>query len=429
MQYFKSAGGGLSVPVSDRIIPGYYTSGMVDLQGHIIRRSTMEAAIGDYMEWGTVREMHQNPIGTVADIGTPHWNSIRAKIVNTAEGDKVLQYVREGVYKAFSIGALITDAKLVPISSLEPETLAGLPPAILKSLHETGTVLEITDLVLAEISIVDRPANPAARISEVKNLIGAGFDLGVLPTTVTRDGLDALKGVFPVANSTFFITGTSSTKGVAITTGGTADVKSDTEKALDEVMEENTKMDEINADAEVQEAVEAVVENDAEKSADITEVNEDAATEVTVDSTNDVPVENEAQADESVEKAIETEVETPVEDTVAEKGIGDVLDSIAALKDAVDSLIALVKSAQDVVQANDAEPEKSTDVQKSVAATEIDIDAIVEKVIAAVELKTESTRKATVATPQPDQPQRVDIKSLDANGLRGFIVDAVRKNI
>ncbi len=123
------------VDVERREVWGYASTEARDDQGEVVRREALIAALGDYMRFANIREMHQlSAVGvareaTVDDKGL----YVGARIVD----DQAWQKVVEGVYKGYSIGGLVTRRD----------------PADYKS---------ITGLVLNEISLVDRPANPEA---------------------------------------------------------------------------------------------------------------------------------------------------------------------------------------------------------------------------------------------------------------------------
>jgi phage head maturation protease len=118
-----------------REVWGYASTEARDDQGEIIKRDALVAALGDYMKFANIREMHQlSAVGVareaaVDDVGL----YVGARIVD----DQAWQKVVEGVYKGYSIGGRVTQRD----------------PADYKT---------ITGLVLNEISLVDRPANPEA---------------------------------------------------------------------------------------------------------------------------------------------------------------------------------------------------------------------------------------------------------------------------
>jgi hypothetical protein len=122
---------------AQRMAEGYaYVNPVVKGEGGVrLLRSTMEEASKGYMEFPAVREMHSgSAVGTGKGI---EWDKkgcfIRAKIVD----DDAWNKVKEGVYRGFSIGL-------------------------------SGMLLRGKDVVKAdwvETSLVDRPADPDARIT------------------------------------------------------------------------------------------------------------------------------------------------------------------------------------------------------------------------------------------------------------------------
>jgi hypothetical protein len=140
------------VDQDQRIVEGIAISEAPDQQGgmwdgqryagDVVPMDTIQAALPDYLEWANLREMHQpSAVGKVLS-ATVENGALRivAQIVDDAAWEKV----RAGVYKGFSIGGRC------------------LAAAIVKSGSEVFR--KITKMVLSEISLVDRPANPEARI-------------------------------------------------------------------------------------------------------------------------------------------------------------------------------------------------------------------------------------------------------------------------
>jgi hypothetical protein len=117
-------------------VHGIASSEVVDDQGEIVRADAMRAAIPDYMRFPALREMHQlSAAGTTleAEVGDDGATRIVAHVVDPIAITKV----RNQVYRGFSIGGRVTQ-------------------------REAGNSKAITGLVLNEISLVDRPANPEA---------------------------------------------------------------------------------------------------------------------------------------------------------------------------------------------------------------------------------------------------------------------------
>ena len=117
-------------------VHGIATSETVDDQDEIVRADAIRAALPDYMRFPALREMHQlSAAGTTleAEVGDDGVTRIVAHVVDPVAVAKV----KNKVYRGFSIGGRVTQRD------------AANPKAI-------------TGLVLSEISLVDRPANPAA---------------------------------------------------------------------------------------------------------------------------------------------------------------------------------------------------------------------------------------------------------------------------
>src|SRR5215831_4684844 len=115
---------------------GIATSEAVDDQGEIVRADAMRAAIPEYMRFPALREMHQlSAAGTTleAEVCDDGMTRIVAHVVDPVAVAKV----RNQVFRGFSIGGRVTQ-------------------------REAGNPKVITGLVLNEISLVDRPANPEA---------------------------------------------------------------------------------------------------------------------------------------------------------------------------------------------------------------------------------------------------------------------------
>lgn len=130
-----------------RIVSGYASTDVIDCQGDIITTDAMKKAFPDYMKFANIREMHtDSAVGIVKSYSfDENGTFIEVEVVDDSAWNKV----KKGVYKGFSIGG-----------------------AVLKKIGNT-----VTDLMLVEISLVDRPANPLALITEYKS-----SDIESLPT-------------------------------------------------------------------------------------------------------------------------------------------------------------------------------------------------------------------------------------------------------
>ncbi len=137
-----------------RMVYGYCSTEALDSQGEIVERNAIKRAWKDYMEWANIREMHQlSAVGKTKEYmhdekGT--W--IGAKVVDDSAWKKVV----EKVYMGFSIGGDI--------------------------LRKEAN--KIKELILTEISLVDRPACPEAEFQMVKraaagNLINTNQEIDI----------------------------------------------------------------------------------------------------------------------------------------------------------------------------------------------------------------------------------------------------------
>ncbi len=146
-----------------RIVEGFASTELPDDQGgyfqgqryagDVVDTHALQKALPEYMEWANLREMHQvSAVGVVlkAEIIPGEVDVDGKRLVNPLHivariiDDKAWEKVKSGVYKGFSLGGSILRAALEKMGN----TL----------------VRRVTELSLTEISIVDRPANPHARI-------------------------------------------------------------------------------------------------------------------------------------------------------------------------------------------------------------------------------------------------------------------------
>ncbi len=141
-----------------RVVVGYASSERVDGQNDVVDSEALSQALGDYMQWANLREMHQpKAVGKVLS-ATPVRGTIQLKdgskltnplrIVAQIIDSDTWEKVKTGVLKGFSIGGKVLQALTQKMNGKE--------------------VRRITGLQLHEISLVDRPANPDARIILMK---------------------------------------------------------------------------------------------------------------------------------------------------------------------------------------------------------------------------------------------------------------------
>jgi hypothetical protein len=149
---------------------GIASTEAVDAHGEIITKAAMQAALPDFMKYGTgaLRSMHQ-PIAagvvTKAEVNDDGDTVIEAHVVDENEVKKV----KAGVYKGFSVGG---------------NQVPGGYDKVTKTINA---------MTLTEISLVDRPANPEAVITM--------FKLEDAPTvTVSADQADAATALADILN-------------------------------------------------------------------------------------------------------------------------------------------------------------------------------------------------------------------------------------
>jgi hypothetical protein len=139
---------------------GIATSEALDEQGEIVRADAIRAAIPDYMRFPALREMHQ-PSAAGSTLEAEVCEDGTTRIVAHVVDPVAVAKVRNQVYRGFSIGGRVTQ-------------------------REVGNPKTITGLVLNEISLVDRPANPEAIFDCWKAAILPDAPLAVAESVVAQ---------------------------------------------------------------------------------------------------------------------------------------------------------------------------------------------------------------------------------------------------
>lgn len=147
-----------------QIVEGIVTDDLVDVDGHVIDQNGFRSALVDYLQWGNIRDQHGLPVGKVLEI--TDWNKFVVQIVD----DAVWKKIKAGLYKGFSIGIRVLGYEVEDVSKYTNDSYRGVPPLIVEAIKAGGLIIRITKMVLAEVSIVDRPANPRALITATKNM-------------------------------------------------------------------------------------------------------------------------------------------------------------------------------------------------------------------------------------------------------------------
>ncbi len=131
------------VDASRQIVVGVASTPAVDMDNEIVSADAIRAALPDFMKWANLREMHTpSAVGVVqkAEVQSSGALRIVAKIVDRDAWEKV----KAGVYKGFSIGGRGLEWEMEKVGE--------------------KNVRKYTKMLLSEISLVDRPANPEAKI-------------------------------------------------------------------------------------------------------------------------------------------------------------------------------------------------------------------------------------------------------------------------
>lgn len=379
---------GEAIDLENRTVKGFFTDDSVDDHGHMIDPVAMKAAIKEYREWGAIRDMHGNPVGVAVSVGEGAWNRVVAKIVD----DRVWNLIINGVYKGFSIGALVTGGKMVSISEIAEEKFSRVSGAIRGAIKRAGEVFVITELTLVEISVVDRPANPRAVFAKSAD----GGEFMALPSVTKKAGIDAIKSMLLDGSDVDGI----SALGVGL---GEKSALPAENYIVEEPME---GMEEKDLDSVIE-----VIESDAGK--DVAQGDPIAVAEESADETVEVEV---------IEKDLDVALDEPADEPAAvvvydsEK----VLSAISELAKSVESLRDELSAIKELVSAEPDQGEVETKVFVG--------DSQIEELARLVSEKIVVKRKSLIHDSSADDVEtKVDIKSLGSSDLSAYIVNSVVK--
>lgn len=298
---------------------GFFTSDNRDEVGDIITRSATERALPKYKRWGNIRLMHQPiPVGKVLRIGVEDgldWNEVEIEVIDPA----AIFMVENGLLQALSVGILINFEDI-------------------DFLEDGGWI--INDYALAEISLVDHPANYDAFLKELP------VDQG-LQMMVRQYGFDAVAGSMQEYLKKEI-----------------ANMPENVEKdAVEEVQQE---------EPEVEKVIEAEDEVIEEPTVETEELSVEAEVEkdLTAEDIEAAVVETEEQEVEDVE-AEEQEPEEAVEEPELELDIqADVLKTLVGKIDSLTAEVVALKAAleakAEVPQAEE-QPESNAQEEKEAA--------------------------------------------------------------
>jgi len=132
------------VDEDQRMVYGIAATDQLATDGYIVTKEAMQAAWADYMTYANIREMHQDIAAGVVKEYSFEDDGVHIGVY--VADDSTWAKVKAGVLKAFSIGA--------------------------EALQKIGNV--ITEIILYEISLVDRPADPGAVVTMFRGYITRG---------------------------------------------------------------------------------------------------------------------------------------------------------------------------------------------------------------------------------------------------------------
>lgn len=124
------------VDEEQRLVSGYAATEQRATDGLVVTRDALAGAVDGYMEWANLRAMHRDAVGVTREASVDDGGLyITAEVVD----DDAWEKVKRGVYKGFSIGAKVTE-------------------------RDPSDKTMVRGIELREISLVDRPADPGAKI-------------------------------------------------------------------------------------------------------------------------------------------------------------------------------------------------------------------------------------------------------------------------
>jgi hypothetical protein len=164
------------VDQEQRMVYGIAATDQLATDGYIVTKEAMQAAWANYMTYANIREMHQDIAAGVVKEFSFEDDGVHIGVY--VADDSTWAKVKAGVLKAFSIGA--------------------------EALQKIGNV--ITEIILYEISLVDRPADPGAVVTMFRgyntrsaNNRGRSPKGKSMNGNLSRAGLAASKPIAPPA--------------------------------------------------------------------------------------------------------------------------------------------------------------------------------------------------------------------------------------
>lgn len=270
--------------IDEIFIKSKFTSDVIDRTGDIIERKGTVEALKEYRDWRNIRYMHRpEPIGIAEHIGEGDgaklkWNEVIIRLVDP----KAIRNVVKGVIRALSVGILIDFSN----------------PDAIEIMEDGGW--RIKEYLLAEISLVDSPAQQEATFLDValEDFTGKSF--------VTSK--EFIRGIREAGSVDSMV---SVLKNFEIQDSEEIMKKDKTEDAVGKDAELEVDVEETEMEEEV-----ASEEEEAEETPEEDEVGEEEAEEKDI-SEEDSEESEDAGAEDASEE--EEEVSEPVEEEEVEK--------------------------------------------------------------------------------------------------------------
>lgn len=415
--------------ISDNLeIRAVYTSDNKDSHGDIIEREATVKALDEYRNWRNIRYMHQpKAVGVAKHIGEGDgaeglkWNEA---IINLVDKDTINQ-VQNDVLKGLSVGILFNPFDEEAVEIME------------------GGGWRIKEYMLAEISVVDHPANPEASIIEraIKSVgEGLNFDLGSQEAQVAIREAETPGQTAKVLKhlaSTNIVKSEEENpmKNLDETTKDIPEEELDAEETpVEELEEENTEEEVPVEEDEIEEPVEEEVEDAPEEEAvDKETPSDEEAPEEEEESPEeeDEPSEDEEEVpseDESEEEEVpseeEDEEEMPDASEKEETPESEEAEEAPAEEEDVPDVSEQeevpsedVETTEQPSESNESEEKTITDNEEDITISELaeQVKALTDLVKSMAEAPEAETREADEVTPSADEESEEETQESPAN--------------
>lgn len=293
------------------VVRGYYTSDNRDMAEDVITRDATERALPMYRQWGNVRYLHTpKPVGKVRRIGIQdglEWNEAEIEVIDP----EAIFQVENELLTALSVGILV-DFKDIDID------------------EETGGFI-INNYTLAEISLVDHPANYDAKLKDIVldddarhlalqyGLDGMANHIGGKDMTKKEKDAIVEEEIIETPEAEEELDLSEEAQEVT------------PEEVVEEVPEEESEEEEVSEEEE-----EELLQAEDESEEDIEDSEDEAQEEiediVTVEDSADAEIEK----DVSEEEEIEQEDEEPAQEDLSE-AVQEIRESLKSIADALES--------------------------------------------------------------------------------------------